>query len=39
MPGVNVQSKAFGELVEHHRRHTRRHARDMQAMRDAGEKC
>ncbi|MGE5641325.1 MAG: rhodanese-like domain-containing protein [Clostridia bacterium] len=35
--GVNVPSKAFGELVEHARHVPRISARDLQAMRERGE--
>ena len=35
--GVNVPSKVFGELVEHRRHTPRISARDLDAMRDAGE--
>jgi rhodanese-related sulfurtransferase len=35
--GVNVPSKAFGELVEHARHTPRITARDLQAMRERGE--
>jgi rhodanese-related sulfurtransferase len=35
--GVNVPSKTFGELVEHQRRTPRITAKELQAMREAGE--